>query len=343
MKKKIIILGTIASILPLAFVASCGSTWSQWKNNENQLDSEQDPIVTNHEPTKTNSISGGNAGNQNVVLQPNNEQWKMRDLATLKSEAFDATTNTIEISKLKNQFELNRLLADVVGLKSPHPLEYYWQHDKWSEFKSFISSISDTLTIKIQYSQKSGTVKSSDIKWDITNSKSKILTTLDDGIEFYKQNQPPYQPVDLAKYHEFYLENAALGYVDLNENKLSGGALNKVANIAAPLTYIPTVTALTDVDGDYAGEKLALLVNLPKDTFDAFGDFLTEIDYFTSAVYGQEGKSKNESINLWFAENSIDKNINLKKRQSDSKISKESKELCIGAFVLQALSTDYDL
>lgn len=85
---------------------------------------KQDPTKSNvgsFNPNKPNDVSTG----QSSSVTTTKSLFATRDITDIKAAAYDAQTNEINLNEVNNQFELNKLLIDIIGLKSPESLENY--------------------------------------------------------------------------------------------------------------------------------------------------------------------------------------------------------------------------
>lgn len=301
MKNKLFITtgSLLAASLPLATVVSCGTSWHKWSHT-----SAQDPKSLTQNPDKSNveSVNPNKpksvADNQNVSVSTTKDLFAIRPIAEIKAAAFN--NNIIDLNQVKNQFELNALLVDLVKIKSPKSIENYWRSSTWTEFTTFLSGIEETKDINLKYTDAQGREHNSTVKWDISASKNAIVKGLLDTNHF----------VDIeAKEQEYY---------DATKGVLTDDGFSVAKQKAIDLMNISVVESLTTVSLDYASHKLALLVNLSVSAFGGFKKLLTDIGKFTNQLFDVDDAYvfKNEMIKYWISQNHLKPNIVILSRYS---------------------------
>ena len=151
MNKKVLILGTISTTLPMAAVVSCSTTWSKWE-----------PIDAKATTTKIKSLYGPE------------RLWKVRAQTEL-DKAYDSVTKTIDITKLNNQYELIQTIVNILHLKSTDRIDSYW--NKTTNMKTFLNQLTKTIDFKIK---ENSTV--TNIHWDATAAINKAVSGIDNWV-----------------------------------------------------------------------------------------------------------------------------------------------------------------
>lgn len=324
MKKKLFITtGSLLAVsLPLSAVVSCGTSWHKWNHT-----SAQDPksLVQNPDKSNIESVNPNKpksvTDNKNVNVITTKDLFAIRPIDEIKAAAF--VNDIINLNEVKNQFELNALLVDLVKIKSPKSIENYWRSSAWTEFTTFLSGVEETKDINLKYTDTQGREHNSTVKWDISSSKDAIIKGLLDTNHF----------VDIeAKEQEYY---------DAVKGVLTDDGFSLAKQKAIDLVNIPVVESLKTVSLDYAIHKLALLVNLPVSAFGGFKKLLTDIGQFTSQLFDVDDAYvfKNEMIKYWVSQKHLKPNIFI--TDIDNK-ARYPKGLIEGAFLLQAVSREYD-
>lgn len=330
MKKRIAItIGSLLAVsLPVTATVSCGTSWHKWghASSYDPASLTQDPTKSNIESNNPNKPKESNTSkNENVVTTK--DLFAIRPIADLKKLAYDESTSTIDLTKVNNQFELNALLVNIVQLKSPKSIENYWRSTSWTEFASFVSQVVETKEINIKYTDSQNVEHKTIAKWDISASKQKIIDGLKDTTHY----------VDIEADEQKYF-NAAK-----NELTEDGLFILAKAKAVVDLINLPIVSALTNVSLDYASNKLALLVNLPTPAFNAFKGLLSDIGKFTGPLFKVDKDNnyifENETIKYWISQKHLKPNIVIS--DIDNK-ARYPEGLIEGAFLLQAVSTEYD-
>ena len=240
-KKTLLSIGSIATIaLPIATTVSCTTTWTEWTKN----DSEQTHV-------------------QFIRTHAAPIHWKVRSDSELMN-AYDSVLNTLDISKINNQFELVKILTKIISISSANNIDTYWNN--YPSMKTYLNGIVKKLDLKIKYNGITQT-----INWDVQS----IIQNAINGIDSYSPH------LDSSGYDDnkaFDVEKKGL---------LTNGMpvqLTKVALVGAPLTAIPIVSDLMALDGPFS-LLLSKLVNLPKTTFSEFTNLLKNINKFVNDVW----------------------------------------------------------
>lgn len=345
MKKKLFITtGSLLAVsLPLSAVVSCGTSWHKWNRTDgtDPVSLVQDPQKANVESynpnkPKDSSTTSSNHDVQNTntsttAVTTNKDSFAIRDvirnfdIQVGDPKLYDAATKTVNLNEIKNQFELNMLLAKIIGLNSPKPIETYWRSTSWPEFTTYLQGIEENIEINLKYTDIKNQEHTTTAKWDITDAKQEII----DGLTH--------------KDHFVGIETDEQKYYDATNSQLTEDGFTLAKNSAVELMSISIVNSLTSVDLNYAGNKLALLVNLPKSSFDAFEKLLADIGNFTSSLFNFQtdtsSKFTNETISVWAKEKLIKVKIDINKIDTPVRYPKGMIE---GAFLIQAISRKYD-
>lgn len=331
MKRKILITtGTLLAVsVPITTVVSCGTSWHKWASNNSQGTPVQDPMASNIESVNPNASKNDTSG-QNKIINTVGSLFATRDINEIKTKAYDDQTNTINLNELQNQFELNKLLVNLVGINSPESIERYWKSDRWNDFSTFVSTIKEKMDINIQYTNSDKTVSSSTVKWDISKSKQPII----DG---FKTND-----------HFLDLEKDEMKYYNPLTDELTERGKSESAKVAASLANdILIVKNLAEIFPNYAIKKLGLLTNIPTPAFNAFKQLLTDIGEFTSQLYNVTLNPKNSRaytfnnkiIDIWIKESRLNPSIVI--NDIDNPYS-NPEGVIDSTFLLQAISREYD-
>ena len=148
MNKKVLILGTISTVMPLATVVSCSTTWSKWVPNNAKATT-----------TKIKSLHGPE------------RLWKVRSQAIL-DDAYDSLTNTLDITKINNQYELINSIVNILKLKSADRIDSYWNDTP--KMKTYLNQLTKTIDFKIKENSHETA-----IHWDATTAITKSVNGID--------------------------------------------------------------------------------------------------------------------------------------------------------------------
>ena len=239
---------------------SCSTSWTSWHPDKNVKKTETN---FKHDTLPARS-------------------WKLREEEKIL-EAFDKNTNSIDLTKVNNQYELNFLIGHILNI-SPNisSIDEFWDVSHFDNMKEYLKKINNKIDISFKLA------KVTKLKWDVED----IIKNGIKGLEDYKKNPNP-------KLKAFDIE----GNQGLNSSGLPV-KLGEVANIGGSLLSIKAVNALTTVVDPMFALRLSKLVNLPKNTFKAFGDLVTKIDELLNKIYSL-GKSKNEAVDEWMQKNKL--------------------------------------
>lgn len=328
MKRKNILLtiGSLASVsLPLIAAVSCGTSWHQWNKDDssNSTNLKQDPTKSNIDSYNPNKPKD-NSTDQNTVINTTKTLFATRDIAELKAVAYDSQTNEINLNEVNNQFELNKLLIDILGMRAPESIENYWKSSRWSDFSNYINDIKETQDIKVKFTDNAQKPHEFSVKWDISSSKPNIkngLSTIGHFADIETQESKFYDSKKFALTDEGFL---------------------KAADAAVDLIDIPIVKSITSINRDYSMRKLALLVNIPPDAFNAFKDLLNDISSFTGQLFNVSADTHlftNETIKTWINEKHLNPKIKITNIDENANY---PNGLIEAAFLLQSISRDYD-
>ena len=293
MKKKLKIFFTTFGVLSTAtLLTSCSTSWSSW--NKNGGGTKPQPPFPAHK--KAPYI-----------------RYHVRDKDTLM-KAWDSTTNTMDLGKLNNQFEIYSLIGYLSKIKQDvgkPSIDNYWQYgssdNPWGDMKTYINGFNSSLTIKFKYKNK---ISDSPIKFlDL----HKVKTDFDGGIKNYdntvidkSKGRVVHKKGELGPW--FHTQRA----YDVAWRGISdqGTPLDiaGVATAGAGFLTNPSVKALQDFDATFA-LQLSKLVNLPLTSFDAFKYFMVSIDKIFDNIYDNHKPHGDVIFNSWIESNKINLNI----------------------------------
>ena len=310
MKKKLKIFFTTFGVLSTAtLLTSCSTSWSSW--NKNGGGTKPQPPFPAH---KTAPYI----------------RYHVRDKDTLM-KAWDSTTNTMDLGKLNNQFEIYSLIGYLSKIKQDvgkPSIDNYWQYgssdNPWGDMKSYIDGFNSSLTIKFKY--KNVVLKNPLIKFSGLNE---VKSDFNLGIKNYDNTI-----IDKSKGRGktkawFHTQRA----YDVAWDGISDQGLPiDIANVALAgmdLINNDSVKDLQMFNPTFALE-LSKLVNLPKASFNAFKDFMTFIDSTFSNIF------INSIFNSWVKGNGIDLNV-MQNGTINTNNEITSKMLFKGLFLIQII------
>ena len=213
-------------------------------------------------------------------------QFVVRDEAIIM-EAWDPTTNVLDLEKINNHFEFFTIIGNIIKINSSKSIDEYWNKDSWPEFKTYLSSIVSSNTFKFKFKGQVST----EIPYDFASSLKRIIN----GFDNYKEQRDSPNEHDQNRGFDVELEG-------LNSN-LQPIEFNEVATIGGPLLDNLSVRALVSYDSNFA-LSLSKLVNIPKDSFEGFKDLMFFINKFFNFVF------RVPSLQEWINEKGVDLKIN---------------------------------
>lgn len=253
-KNYLIGLGTIVSTsIPICTTISCTTTWTHWT----PMPSEETRTIFHR--TKAPQI-----------------KWKVRQEATLMN-AWNSSTSTLDLNMVNNQFELISILTKILSISTSNRIDSYW--NDYNSMKTFLNQIKRRINFKIQYE---GVVQN--IAWNVGTIIDNAVSAIDSYVPRIDRNPGPTLLHDINRAWD--IEGANLPPSSLKGLSPDGTPKDfmNVARIGAPMTSIPIVQGLLNLDGSFA-LSLSKLVNLPKETFEQFKNLLSSMDTFLNNVW----------------------------------------------------------
>lgn len=256
------------SVPLVAPAISCSTSWTKWKTVDDSNEYETTfPKVIGHP-----------------------SQWQVRDMSILLN-AWDASTETLDLAKINNHFELYELFGEITKLVT-NDLDNKNGKDKIDQYwESNVIGVTGNYPLMYQYLQN--------VNKDI-NIRIKYKT------ETINLNVDLFGSIDMAIAGiETYTSSADKAYDVEKNGVLPDGTpvdLTQITALAAPLLGIDIVGGLMEVDSTFA-LRMAKLVNLPSETFSAFSLMIDELDRITQNIYTAP------TFNMWASDVKLDLSI----------------------------------
>lgn len=321
--KPLLSIGVIASVV---VPTSCSTTWRHWDvNNDN----------TEHEALLPKPEIADDA------------LWQVRPIEELKL-AYDATSESIDLSLLNNQYEVQTLVADVINMRTgdlagmpneygdldpapdgkKDPIDHYWKsgwidgeynkpENVYREMQLYLASLVQTSNLRFMYS---GSNLQHSVDWDLSVPISDI-PTINDAIEamHYYEGDPSLKAFDVE----------AAGITDTSQP----ADLSSVTAAADDFMNNPIVSTILSIDEAFC-LRMAKLANLPQVTFDAFNGILLKVDAEMTKIYNSE------VFNKFVTDKNIDWKISQYDGTKDFYKYKQPSELFKGIFILSAIGAE---
>ena len=224
-------------------------------------------------------------------------------------EAWNEETDTIDLGKLNNQFEMYSLIGYLSKIKQDAgkpSIDNYWKYgssdNPWGDMKTYINGFNNNLKFKFKFGSK---ISESSINFP---GLGKIITHFDKGISTYDNTSinkskgrgfPQKGQKEGPWYHSQRAYDVAWHGVSKKGLPID---ISGVATAGEDLINNASVKALQSFDMTFALE-LSKLVNLPQTSFNAFQSFMTLIDKTFDHIY------KNDEFQEWLKVNTINLNV----------------------------------
>lgn len=285
--KPILSIGVFASaVVP----TSCSTMWMHW--NVDKDNTEYEAALPQPEISEDNL-------------------WKVRPMEELRT-AYDASNETVDLSLLNNQYEVETLIAEIIKMNtgdltgSPDiygnldhtpdgkkdPIDYYWKSgwldgeyneptNLYKEMQIYLNNLVQTSNLRFLYGSSN---LSHSFSWDLTTSVNGIPTITEAIDAMYNyEGDPSTKGYDVE----------ASGITDTSQPE----DLASVTAAAEDFMNNPIVSTILGLDEAFC-LRMAKLANLPKTTFDAFNGILLKIDtemteIFHSDVFNEFVTNKN--------------------------------------------------
>lgn len=234
-------LGALGAVVaPVAAVVACGDSSTKKDDSKLNTTTTNTPVVTNHVTPIT-----------------------MRSVAELKTAAYDASTNTINLNKINNQFELAILMSDITALKEMAGIANGFEDPNLEKDRTNLEAHWNAVKTKMENSINARTNETINF---ISNGKS-FAFNLDINKHLTKI-------VDAIKSADASTISAA---ATKNPTSLTDGEIAAGAPILSGDSTKLIVSALVQINMPLAMNSLMKLTHLPNASFDAFLDFVAQV------------------------------------------------------------------